>query len=87
MRINYYIILKVLVLNGSRLEKKNLRSEILRKFDIDISDGVLYPLIDGLIDDGILREEESNEGKVLYLTQKGMKEFEELHEFFKKIVC
>ncbi len=55
MRINYYIILKVLVLDGSRLEKKNLRSEILRKFDIDISDGVLYPLIDGLIDDGILR--------------------------------
>ncbi len=26
------------------------------------------------------------EGKVLYLTEKGMKEFEELHEFFKKIV-
>jgi len=24
---------------------------------------------------------------VLYLTEKGMKEFEELHEFFKKIVC
>ncbi len=25
MRINYYIILKVLVINGSRLEKKRLR--------------------------------------------------------------
>ncbi len=32
-------------------------------------------------------EGESSEGKVLYLTEKGMKEFEELHEFFKKIVC
>ncbi|AAS89092.1 hypothetical protein F93 [Sulfolobus turreted icosahedral virus 1] len=87
MRINYYIILKVLVINGSRLEKKRLRSEILKRFDIDISDGVLYPLIDSLIDDKILREEEAPDGKVLFLTEKGMKEFEELHEFFKKIVC
>lgn len=87
MRVNYYIVLKILVLNGSRLEKKRLRSEILKRFDVDISDGVLYPLIDKLIHNGILREEESDEGKVLFLTQKGMKEFEELHEFLKKVVC
>jgi len=87
MRINYYIILKVLVINGSRLEMKRLRSEIIKRFDVDISDGVLYPLIDSLNDDGIIREEGDKEGKFLYLTEKGMKEFQELHEFFKKIVC
>ncbi|MCG2868110.1 MAG: PadR family transcriptional regulator [Candidatus Nanopusillus sp.] len=87
MRINYYIILKVLVINGSRLEKKKLRGEILKRFEIDISDGVLYPLIDALVHEGIIREEEAPDGKVLFLTEKGMKEFEDLHEFFKKIVC
>ncbi|ADF27777.1 hypothetical protein STIV2_F98 [Sulfolobus turreted icosahedral virus 2] len=87
MRLNYYVILKILVLNGSRLEKKRIRGEILKRFDIDISDGVLYPLIDSLISDNILREEESVEGKVLWLTEKGMKEFEELDKFFKKIFC
>jgi DNA-binding PadR family transcriptional regulator len=69
------------------LEKKRLRSEILKRFDVDISDGVLYPLIDKVIHNGILREEESDDGKVLFLTQKGMKEFEELHEFVKEVVC
>ena len=85
LRIIRYAILKKLAYERTGIPLGELKRELMLR-GILSSDGAFYANLKDLIIEGKIKIDEHNEEKIVYITERGIKEFKETDEFLKKII-
>jgi len=85
LRIIRYAILKKLAYERTGIPLGELKRELMIK-GILSSDGAFYANLKDLLIEGKIKIDESDNEKVIYITDKGLKEFKETDEFLRKII-
>ena len=85
LRIIRYAILKKLAYERTGVPLGELKRELMIK-GILSSDGAFYANLKDLLIEGKIKIDESDNEKVIYITDKGLKEFKETDEFLRKII-
>jgi DNA-binding PadR family transcriptional regulator len=85
LRIIRYAILKRLAYERTGVPLGELKRELMIK-GILSSDGAFYANLKDLLIEGKIKIDESDNEKVIYITDKGLKEFKETDEFLRKII-
>jgi DNA-binding PadR family transcriptional regulator len=85
LRIIRYAILKKLTYERTGVPLAELKRELMIR-GILSSDGAYYANLKNLMIEGKIKIDENDEEKTVYITDKGVKEFKDTHEFLKKII-
>jgi len=83
LRIIRYAILKKLAYERTGVPLGELKRELMIR-DILSSDGAFYANLKDLMVEGKIKIEEIKGEKIVYITDRGLKEFKESDEFLKK---
>jgi len=85
LRLIRYAILKKLAYERTGVPLGELKRELMIK-GILSSDGAFYANLKDLLIEGKIKIDESDNEKVIYITDKGLKEFKETDEFLRKVI-
>jgi DNA-binding PadR family transcriptional regulator len=85
LRLIRYAILKRLAQERLGISVGTLKRELMLK-GIVSSDGAFYANLKDLMIEGKVKIDEVDGEKIVYITDKGVKEFKETDEFLKKII-